>query len=41
VAAITGKAAQAVDRIHLLTHAVARLKEAAGSGGDRVLAFTL
>jgi sigma-B regulation protein RsbU (phosphoserine phosphatase) len=41
VAAITGKAKQAVDRIHLLTHAIAKVQDAAGSGGDRVLAFTL
>jgi PleD family two-component response regulator len=41
VAAITGKAKQAIDRIHLLTHAIAKVQDAAGSGGDRVLAFTL
>ena len=41
VAAITGKAKQAIDRIHLLTHAIAKVQVAAGSGGDRVLALTL
>jgi phosphoserine phosphatase RsbU/P len=41
VAAITGKAKQTVDRIHLLTHAIAKVKDAASSGGDRVLAFTI
>jgi sigma-B regulation protein RsbU (phosphoserine phosphatase) len=41
VAAITGKAKQAIDRIHLLTHAIAKVQDAASSGGDRVLAFTL
>jgi sigma-B regulation protein RsbU (phosphoserine phosphatase) len=41
VAAITGKAKQTVDRIQLLTHAIAKVKDAAGSGGDRVLAFTI
>jgi PleD family two-component response regulator len=41
VAAITGKAKQAIDRIHLLTHAIAKVQDAAGAGGDRVLAFTI
>jgi len=41
VAAITGKAKQAIDRIHLLTHAIAKVRDAAGAGGDRVLAFTV
>jgi PleD family two-component response regulator len=41
VAAITGKAKQAIDRIPLLTHAIAKVQDAAGSGGDRVLALTL
>ena len=41
VAAITGKARQAVDRIQLLTQAIAKVQDAAGAGGDRVLALTM
>jgi PleD family two-component response regulator len=41
VAAITGKAKQASDRIHLLTHAIAKVQDATGAGGDRVLAVTV
>lgn len=41
VAAITGRAKQAIDRVHLLTHAIAKVQDAAGAGGDRVLALTM
>lgn len=41
VAAITGKAKRAVDRIQLLTQAIAKVQDAAGAGGDRVLALTM
>jgi PleD family two-component response regulator len=41
VAAITGQAKQAIDRVHLLTHAIAKVQDAAGAGGDRVLAVTM
>jgi PleD family two-component response regulator len=41
VAAITGHTKRAVDRVHLLTHAIAKVKDAAGAGGDRVLALTI
>ena len=41
VASITGRAQQAIDRVHLLTHAIAKVQDAAGAGGDRVLALTI
>jgi PleD family two-component response regulator len=41
VVAITGEVRRAVDRIHLLTQAISRLQDAAGAGGDRVLAMTM
>jgi PleD family two-component response regulator len=41
VAAITGQAKRAIDRVQLLTHAIAKVQDAAGAGGDRVLAVTI
>jgi PleD family two-component response regulator len=41
VAAITGQAKRAVDRVHLLTHALAKVKDAAAAGGNRALALTI
>jgi phosphoserine phosphatase RsbU/P len=41
VAAITGQTKRAIDRIQLLTHAIAKVQEATVAGGDRVLAFTM
>jgi len=41
VVAITGEVKRAVDRVHLLTQAISRVQDAAGSGGDRVLALTM
>jgi PleD family two-component response regulator len=41
VAAITGRVKRAIDRVQLLTHAIARVQDAAGAGGDRVLAHTM
>jgi PleD family two-component response regulator len=41
VAAITGKARRASDRVQLLTQAIAKSQDAAGAGGDRVLALTM
>jgi PleD family two-component response regulator len=41
VAAITGKARRATDRVQLLTQAIAKSQDAAGAGGDRVLALTM
>jgi phosphoserine phosphatase RsbU/P len=41
VVAMTGRVKRSVDRIQLLTHAIARLKDAAVAGGDRVLALTI
>jgi PleD family two-component response regulator len=40
VVAITGRMKSAVDRVQLLTNAIAKVKDAAGAGGDRVLALT-
>jgi len=41
VVAITGRMKRAVDRIQLLTRAIAKVQDAAGAGGDRVLALTV
>lgn len=41
VVAITGDVKRAVDRVHLLTQAISRVQDAAGAGGDRVLAMTM
>jgi PleD family two-component response regulator len=41
VAAITGRVKQSVDRVQLLTQAIARVQEAAGAGGNRVLAMSI
>ena len=41
VVAMTGHVKRPVDRVQLLTHAIAQLKNAAISGGDRVLALTI
>jgi phosphoserine phosphatase RsbU/P len=41
VAAITGPVKQAVDRVRLLTQAIARVQDAADAGGNRVLAMSI
>jgi PleD family two-component response regulator len=41
VVAITGRVKRAVDNVQLLTHAISKLKDATGAGGDRVLALTI
>ena len=41
VAAITGRVQRAIDRVQLLTQAIARVQDASGAGGDRVLAQTI
>ena len=41
VAAITGQVKRAVDRVHLLTQAIAQVQDAAAAGGDRVVALTV
>jgi PleD family two-component response regulator len=41
VVATTGRMKSAVDRVQLLTSAIAKVKDAAGAGGDRVLALTI
>jgi PleD family two-component response regulator len=41
VSAVTGHVKQAVDRVQLLTQAIARVQDAAGAGGDRVLAVSI
>jgi PleD family two-component response regulator len=41
VVAITGAMKRAVDRVQLLTSAISRVKDAAGAGGDRVLALKI
>jgi sigma-B regulation protein RsbU (phosphoserine phosphatase) len=40
VVAVTGQVKRAVDRVHLLTQAIARVQDAAAAGGDRVVALT-
>jgi phosphoserine phosphatase RsbU/P len=41
VASITGPVKRAIDRVQLLTQAISRVQDAAGAGGDRVLALTI
>jgi PleD family two-component response regulator len=41
VAAITGRVKQAVDRVRLLTQAISGVQNAAGAGGNRVLAMSI
>jgi len=41
VAAITGSVSRAMDRVRLLTEAIAKVKDVAGEGGNRVLAQTV
>jgi PleD family two-component response regulator len=41
VAAITGRVRRGIDRVQLLTQAVAKLQDAAGAGGNRVVALTI
>jgi PleD family two-component response regulator len=41
VAAITGRVRRGIDRVQLLTQAIAKLQDAAGAGGNRVLALTI
>jgi GGDEF domain-containing protein len=41
VATITGRVKKAVDRVQLLTQAIARVQDAAGAGGNRVLAVSI
>jgi GGDEF domain-containing protein len=41
VAAITGRAKRAIDRVQLLTQAIAKVQDAAEAGGDRVLAHSM
>ena len=41
VAAITGRVKRGIDRVQLLTQAIARVQDAAGAGGNRVLALTI
>jgi PleD family two-component response regulator len=41
VVAITGRVKRAVDRVQLLTQAIAKVQDATGAGGDRVLALTV
>ena len=41
VVAITGRVKRAVDRVQLLTQAIARVKDAATAGGDRVVSMTI
>jgi PleD family two-component response regulator len=41
VAAITGRVKQAVDRVRLLTQAISGVQNAAGEGGNRVLAMSI
>jgi PleD family two-component response regulator len=40
VAAVTGQVRGSVERVHLLTQAIAKVQDAAGAGGNRVLALT-
>jgi PleD family two-component response regulator len=41
VVAITGRVKRAVDSVQLLTHAISKLQDVTGAGGDRVLALTI
>jgi sigma-B regulation protein RsbU (phosphoserine phosphatase) len=40
VAAVTGQVRGSIERVHLLTQAIAKVQDAAGAGGNRVLALT-
>jgi PleD family two-component response regulator len=40
VVAITGRMKRAVDRVQLLTHAISKVQDTTGAGGDRVVALT-
>jgi GGDEF domain-containing protein len=41
VAAITGQVKRSIDRVHLLTQAIAKVQDAAEAGGNRVLALSV
>jgi sigma-B regulation protein RsbU (phosphoserine phosphatase) len=41
VAAVTGLVKGSIDRVHLLTQAIAKVQDAEGAGGNRVLALTV
>jgi phosphoserine phosphatase RsbU/P len=41
VATVTGLVKSSIDRVHLLTQAIAKVQDAAGAGGNRVLALTV
>jgi sigma-B regulation protein RsbU (phosphoserine phosphatase) len=41
VAAVTGQVKRSIDRVHLLTQAIAKVQDAEGAGGNRVMALTV
>jgi hypothetical protein len=41
VATVTGLVKGSIERVHLLTQAIAKVQDAAGAGGNRVLAMTV
>jgi PleD family two-component response regulator len=41
VAAVTGQVKRSIDRVHLLTQAIAKVQDATAAGGNRVLALTV
>jgi GGDEF domain-containing protein len=41
VATVTGLVKGSIERVHLLTQAIAKVQDAAGAGGNRVLALTV
>jgi hypothetical protein len=41
VAAVTGQVKGSIERVHLLTQAIAKVQDAAGAGGNRVLALSV
>lgn len=41
VVSITGRVRQSIDRVHLLTQAIAKVQDATAAGGNRVLALTV
>ena len=41
VASITGQVKRGIDRVHLLTQAISKVQDAAGAGGNRVVAMTV
>jgi sigma-B regulation protein RsbU (phosphoserine phosphatase) len=41
VAAVTGQVKSSIERVHLLTQAIAKVQDAAGAGGNRVLALSV